>query len=302
MNRLLLSLLLAALLYACGNRPQTDAMDTETPAAFDWQGHRGARGLAPENTVPSFLKALEFPEVTTLELDVVISKDGQVVVSHEPWMSSEICSRPDGSLVQKADEDSLNIFQMTYAEIAAFDCGHRGNPRFPQQQAMTVAKPTLRAVVEAVESYCTENNRPTPQYNIEIKSRPEWDGLKTPPPAEFAQIVLAEIRNLGIAAQTCVQSFDARTLQAVHQLDSTLVTAYLVEALRPMETNIAELGYTPVIYSPYHKLVTAKMVENAHSRGMRIIPWTVNETAEMQALINLGVDGIITDYPDRIPK
>lgn len=301
MSRLLL-LLLSVLLYACGNRPQSDAMDTDPATPLDWQGHRGARGLAPENTVPSFLKALEFPEVTTLELDVVISKDLQVVVSHEPWISSEICSYADGSPVLETQEDSLNIFQMTYAEIAAFDCGSRGHSRFPEQRTMSVAKPTLSAVVEAVERYCSENNRPLPQYNIEIKSRPEWDSLKTPPPAAFAQIVLAEIRRLGIAERTCVQSFDVRALQAVRQLDSTLVTAYLVEALRPMETNLTELGYTPPIYSPYHKLVTAKMVENAHSRGMRIIPWTVNETAEMQALIKLGVDGIITDHPDRIPK
>lgn len=288
------------LLAACTPRTaNTPAMDNTT--TFDWQGHRGARGLAPENTVPSFLKALEFPLVSTLELDVVVSKDRQLIVSHEPWISHEICSHAAGKAVQKSEEEALNILQMTAAEIAAFDCGSRGHTRFPEQTAMPAYKPTLNEVVKAVEAYCAARNRPLPQYNIEIKSQPEWDEVKTPAPAVFARLAVEEIRRLGITGRTCVQSFDPRSLREVHSLAPDMVTALLVENLRGLEENVKELGYVPTIYSPYFKLVNAETVKNAHAKKMRIIPWTVNETAEMQALIRLGVDGIITDYPNRIP-
>lgn len=293
-------LLIAFTLLAAACRQQQPSPPMQT-AAFDWQGHRGARGLAPENAVPSFLKALEYPEITTLELDVVISRDSQVVVSHEPWMSAEICSRPDGSPVQKKEEESLNLFLMDYAEIALFDCGSRGHSRFPEQAPMPAAKPTLREVVEAVERYCVENNRPLPAYNIEIKSRPEWDNVKTPPPPAFTRLVVEEMRRLGIVERSNLQSFDPRILQEVRRMDSTFVTALLVENVRGLEANVKDLGYVPEIYSPYYKLVTAKTVRNAHAKGMRIIPWTVNETEEMKKLMELGVDGIITDYPDRVP-
>lgn len=287
-------------LAACTPRPaNTPAMNPT--AAFDWQGHRGARGLSPENTVPSFLKALEFPLVSTLELDVVISKDRQVIVSHEPWMSHEICSHAGGKAVLKSEEETLNIFQLTAAEIAAFDCGRRGHSRFPEQEAMPAAKPTLEEVVKAVAEYCAAHSRSLPQYNIEIKSRPEWDGVKTPAPAVFAGLVVEEVRRLGIAGHTCIQSFDPRSLREVHRLAPDMVTALLVENLRGLEQNVKELGYVPSIYSPYFKLVNAGTVKNAHAKKMRIIPWTVNETADMRALIQLGVDGIITDYPNRIP-
>jgi len=288
------------LLAACTPRPaNTPAMNTS--ATFDWQGHRGARGLAPENTVPSFLKALEFPLVSTLELDVVVSKDRQLIVSHEPWLSHEICSHDGGKAVQKNEEETLNILQMTAAEIAAFDCGSRGHTRFPEQTAMPAYKPTLKEVVKAVEDYCAARNRPLPQYNIEIKSRPEWDEVKTPAPADFAGLLVEEVKRLGIAKRACIQSFDPRSLRAVQQLAPDMVMALLVENLDGLEKNVRELGFVPTVYSPYFKLVNAETVKNAHAQKMRIIPWTVNETADMEALIRLGVDGIITDYPNRIP-
>lgn len=273
-----------------------------TTASFDWQGHRGARGLAPENTVPAFLKALEFPLVSTLELDVVISKDRQVIVSHEPWLSHEICSHAGGKAVQKSEEETLNIYQLTAAQIASFDCGSRGHTRFPEQTAMPAHKPTLEQVVKAVEEYCAAHHRPVPQYNIEIKSNPGWDEVKTPAPADFAALVVDEIRKLGIAERTCVQSFDPRSLREVRRLSPDMVTALLVENVRGLEQNVKELGFVPTIYSPYFQLVNAETVKNAHAKNMRIIPWTVNETADMEALIRLGVDGIITDYPNRIPR
>jgi glycerophosphoryl diester phosphodiesterase len=303
MYRLLLLALI--LLWSCNSEPKSmeeKASDStiSIEGAFDWQGHRGARGLLPENTVPSFLKALEFPKITTLELDLAVSKDSQLIVSHEPWFSHHICSHPDGRAVTEEEEDVLLLYQMTLAQIQTFDCGLRGNTRFPEQQKMPVVKPTLQQVVRMAEGVCAQNNRALPRYNIEIKSRPEWDGTHTPPPARFAKLVLAAVNQLGIHDRTCIQSFDKRALQAVHAQDSTIVTALLIENAEGVEANLAELGYTPEIYSPYYMIVTDNLVKKVHEKGMKIIPWTVNETTSMEGLMAIGVDGIITDYPDRI--
>jgi len=296
------SILLASLfaLTSCNPPSTQNDMTKEKATTFDWQGHRGARGLLPENTIPAFLKALEYPEVTTLELDLAVSQDKKLVVSHEPWMSHHICSHPDGRPVTESQEDSLLIYQMPYEVVKQYDCGSRGNERFPEQQKIAVYKPTLNAVVQAVETYCRENNRPQVQYNIEIKSEPEYDGIKSPAPRAFASLVLTTLNSLGVKERSCIQSFDVRPLQALHQLDATVTTALLIDNPKGVAANLKELGYTPEIYSPYFKAITANTVEEVHDRGLQIIPWTVNDTTDMKAMIALGVDGIITDYPNRI--
>lgn len=295
---------------ACSSHPE-ETTGNETEASnktmksstqmIDWQGHRGARGLLPENTIPAFLKALEYP-VTTLELDVVISQDGKVVISHEPWMVAAICQQPDGSSIPEEEEKTFRIYDMAYAKIQEYDCGSKGNTNFPEQTAIGVSKPLLDSLFPAVEAWCAEHDRPLPNYNIEIKSQPEWDGTFTPEPNEFAKRVLTVIEQAGVRERTCIQSFDARSLRAVHELDPEMTTAWLVADADGLEANLQELGFLPTIYSPYYKLVTANVVREAHERGLQIIPWTVNEVAQMRALINMGVDGIITDYPNRIAE
>lgn len=273
----------------------------EMKASFDWQGHRGCRGILPENTIPAFLEALKYP-VRTLELDVAISADSQVIVSHEPWMSAAICSFPDGGPVEEAQEDSLLLYNLTYEEIKSFDCGRRGNARFPEQRPTPAYKPSLADVVQSVEAYCRDEGRSLPWYNIEIKSDPDWDGVRTPAPDLFARLVVEQIRALGIGDRTYIQSFDLRPLRAVRQIDSTLVTALLVANAKGVDGNIEELGYTPKIYSPNYSLVTKGVVDRVHELGMTIVPWTVNDTLVMQEMIGLGVDGIITDYPNYIER
>ncbi len=287
-------------LGACSAPSTQKDMPEATAAAIDWQGHRGARGLLPENTVPAFLKALDYPQVKTLELDLAVSADSQLVVSHEPWMSHHICSHPDGRPVTEAEEDQLLIFQMPYEQVRQYDCGSRGNERFPEQQAQPAYKPTLQEVVEKSDAYAKEQNRPLPFYNIEIKIQPDYDGYKSPTARAFARLVLDELHELGIAGRSTVQSFDVRPLQHLHRMDSSITTALLIDNPNGVRINLEALGYTPKIYSPYYKMVTAKVVDTVHEYGMTIVPWTVNDTTSMKALLQLGVDGIITDYPNLI--
>jgi glycerophosphoryl diester phosphodiesterase len=286
-------------IIACKVTRNTDPV--VPPAGFDWEGHRGCRGLMPENTVPAFLKALEFPEVTTLELDLAVSKDGQMVISHEPWFNPEICRQPTGDSIARRDAEKFLIYGFTYGQIRGFDCGSWGNPRFPEQQKMKVWKPTLREAVEAVRKKYPEKSK-TVQWNVEIKSQPEWDGIRHPPVAEFAQMTVDEIKALTLENNVIVQSFDVRALKQVHKIAPNLKTALLIENIRSFKSNLKALGYTPTIYSPYHLLVTPKLVRKCHAAGIKLVPWTVDDVPTMRSLIHLGVDGIITDYPNMIKE
>jgi glycerophosphoryl diester phosphodiesterase len=277
---------------------QAQGTDNKT---FDWQGHRGARGLAPENALPAFLTALSFPKITTLELDVVISADGKVVVSHEPWLNAKICLDAKGHALNEKKKEEVNLYKMDYKEIVKCDCGSRGNPSFPEQKAIFAYKPLLSDVVNEVRQYVKKAGKSMPQFNIEIKSGPSSDGIFTPEVNVFAEIVRKEIKKLKIQDISSIQSFDPRALRYLHEKDKELVLVYLVEKVEDVKQQIDLLGFTPAIYSPYFEKVTSATVDQCHKMGMKIVPWTVNDTEQMKKLILLGVDGIITDYPDRIP-
>lgn len=271
------------------------------PDGVSWQGHRGARGLLPENTIPSFLKALEYP-ITTLELDVAVSKDRQLIVTHEPWFNAAICTMPDGGLMDKETGKNLNIFQMTYEEIKQYDCGSKGNRRFPHQIAQKTFKPSLKDTVKAVTQYCKENNMPLPYYNIEIKSEPAEYGIYTPHPTDFVATVLEEVRFLDIDNYCNLQSFDIAIMEAIHKQAPEIPVAFLVENDSGVEDNLEKLSYKPTIYSPYYKMLDKKVIEYCHKKSIKVIPWTVNNGAIVRALLAMGVDGIITDYPNMAKK
>ena len=273
---------------------------SESVSSFDWQGHRGARGLLPENTIPAFLHALTYPAIKTLELDVVITKDNQVIVSHEPWMSATICKLPDGSTITDEQEKALKIIELSLAEVQAFDCGSKVHPRFPEQQKLPTYKPSLREVITAAEAEAERLQRPLPYYNIEIKSLPEWDNVFTPVPETFASLVLSVIQEAGVNTRVTIQSFDPRSLQAVYALAPQQSLAYLIANENTTVDNLALLDFKPAIYSPYYELVTAEMVDFLHQSDIQLIPWTVNDPADMKRLQKMGVDGMITDYPNRI--
>ena len=262
----------------------------------------------PENTIPAFLKALDLG-VTTLELDVVISKDRQVVVSHEPYFNSAFSIGPDGKSVGKSEEKSLNLYQMNYADIRQYDVGSDGNPAYPEQQKLKTHKPLLTEVIKQAEAYRTAKNLPAFSYNIELKSEPSEYNKSQPKPADFCDLVQAIItKQLSperrSAGAITIQSFDFAMLKQWKQGAGAgkypaVQLAALVENLRSPEKNIADLGFEPDIYSPYYKLLSQDKIARLHNQGIRVIPWTVNQRDDMVRLKAWGVDGLITDYPDR---
>lgn len=272
---------------------------TQVPEGFDLQGHRGARGLVPENTIPAFRRALELG-VTTLEMDVVVSADGVVVVSHEPWMAQAKCLAPDGAPIPEDEARAPRIYEMSYEQIAAYDCGRRLED-FPEQEPVSAPKPRLRDVLEMAENYVDTHDRGPVFYNIETKSRPDWDGTLHPEPEAFVRRVLAVVTAAGVAPRTTIQSFDPRTLEAAHRQNATVRTALLVgTAGNPgLDDNLSTLSFVPDIYSPNAELVDDALVSAVHDRALALIPWTVNDPDAMTRLVRLGVDGLITDYPDR---
>jgi glycerophosphoryl diester phosphodiesterase len=267
--------------------------------AFDWQGHRGARGLYPENTIGAMEVALQYP-ITTLEMDVVVSKDKKIIVSHEPWMGEEICLNPDGRRVKIRE---YNIYKMTYEEIVKFDCGSATHPRFPQQKKITVGKPTLEKLISVTEMKLKSLNRSAVEYNIEIKStlQDEKEGFQ-PDYKTFSDLVMAKLKSLLPSNKYTIQSFDWRVLKYIHEkYPEVRLVALKEENFSPSEV-IKELGFKPYIFSPWFKHLSAEKVKDLQNLGMKVIPWTVNDVADLKAIKRMGVNGIITDYPDRITE
>lgn len=265
---------------------------------FDLQGHRGARGLRPENTVPAFLIALD-SGVTTVEMDLAITKDKQVIVSHEPWMSSSICLQPDSSEISQKKERSFNLYQMDYAEIIKFDCGSKGNEKFPAQVQISISKPLLKDVITAIEHHIKSYSLYEVDYNIEIKTSPSGDGKFHPTPEVFSDLVYNLIDQYLPLERVVIQSFDFRVLRYWHKKYPDIRLSALVENTKSIDANLAALGFKPSVYSPHFKLLSKEKVSHLQSQKIRVIPWTVNEPDDMQRMLQWRVDGFITDYPDR---
>ena len=267
--------------------------------SFDTQGHRGCRGLMPENTIPAMMAALNMG-VTTLEMDAVITKDKKVVLSHEPFFNHEITTKPDGSFIDERDEKRYNIYQMTYDEVQRYDVGMKPHPRFPRQQKIHAVKPLLSALFDSVAKHMTTSRRPLPYFNIETKSLPITDNIYHPAPAEFVELLMGVIKEHGVQDRVIIQSFDFRTLQYLHQHYPHIKTAMLIEDndKRTFEQQLKDVGFIPTIYSPDYSLVNAELIQKCHKQNIKVIPWTVNDKATIERLKSLGVDGVISDYPD----
>jgi glycerophosphoryl diester phosphodiesterase len=297
-------------------------------SSFDLQGHRGARGLAPENTLPAFARALEIG-VTTLELDTAITRDGVVVVAHDPSPNPDI-ARVDGRWL---DRRHPPIHELTFAELSRYDIG-RLKPgtayaaRYPAQVAVDGARyPRLADVFALAERSGHRDVR----FNIETKVSPLSPG-ETLAPEPFVRALVDEIRKAGMARRSSIQSFDWRTLQAAQRLAPEIGTVYLTARQPFLDTvcggaasrspavpsadcaptpwtagfHLRDHGSVPRMvvaaggrtWSPEHRDIDAATIEEAHRLGLRVVAWTVNEPARIAELLDLGVDGLISDRPD----
>jgi glycerophosphoryl diester phosphodiesterase len=265
--------------------------------AFELEGHRGARGLLPENTIPSMRAAIDHG-ATMIELDVVISKDRKVVVSHDHIFHPQITTDPQGKYLTRKEAEKLPLYGMTYEEIRKFDVGLKPHAEFPQQQKIKAYKPLLEELIDSVEMYAKSKGKRI-SYNVEIKSGEEGDGIKHPDVATFSELIMAVLQNKNVLDRLIIQSFDVRPLRHIHKNYPSIKLALLVgKSDNTLEEQINRLGFQPTTYSPVHPTVTKELVQQCHQRGMKIIPWTVNELAQMQKLVDMGVDGIISDYPN----
>ena len=268
-------------------------LEKEQKFDFDLQGHRGARGLSPENTIQAFNKALDLG-VNTLELDVVISKDNKVVVSHEPWLNEEVTLDAKGNKITKETALAFNMYKNNYRKIKSYDVGSIGNPKFLEQRKEIAYKPLLSEVITFAEAKNSEI-----RYNVEIKSTPtdEEKGYQ-PSVAEFSNLVIEQLKNSKLPLERItVQSFDPRVLEYIHKTYPEFTLAFLTYQ-NNFETNLKMLSFVPEIYSPYFILLNKEEVKNIHNKNMKVIPWTVNKKEDMVNLLHMDVDGIITDYPN----
>jgi glycerophosphoryl diester phosphodiesterase len=267
--------------------------------AFDKEAHRGGRGLMPENTIPAMINALGLG-VTTLEMDISISKDKKILLSHEPFFNHDITTKPDGGFITEAELRSYNLYKMNYDSIVKYDVGMKPNPYFPKQEKLKAVKPLLSDVFEAVKDHMMKSKRPFPYFNIETKTAPEGDDIYHPLPGPFVELLMQVIKKYDMEEYVIIQSFDFRSLQYLHRHYPKIKTAMLIEAdnKSSFRKQLKDIGFTPDIYSPEMALVTPELIKNCHDLNMKIIPWTVNDKKKIDELKKMGVDGIITDYPN----
>jgi glycerophosphoryl diester phosphodiesterase len=242
-------------------------------------GHRGARAMRPENTLPAFEYAIA-QGVDALELDMAVTKDNVLVVSHDPALEPPVCTGPQPKAV---------IHTLTLADVKQWDCGKVQNPNFKTQQTVPGTRmPTL----DEVFSLAPKGNF---LFNIETKIFPDHPEL-TPPPAEFVQLVLAQIRKHHLESRVILQSFDFRTLHEMKLADPRIPLSALYEGTPKDFTEIAKEAGAGIV-SPQFKLVTPEQVRKAHAAGLQVVPWTADTPADWDQLIAAGVDAIISDDP-----
>ena len=264
---------------------------------FDLQGNRGARGIMPENTVTGMLRAVELG-VTTLTMNAVISKDKKVVLSQEPYFNHEFSTQPNGKPITLKNQKTFNIYKMDYAEVKKFDVGQKIHARFPYQQKYPAYKPLLEETIVAVENYVKTNKLAKPEYSIETKTIPNGDNEFQPEPGEFVELIMEVVNRYKLSKRVTIQSIDRRTLQYLHEHYPKVKTSLMVDEKVDFVQNIEDLGFKPTVYSPTSALVGKGLIDRCHQAGVKIIPWTVNTVKDMKDLIDLGVDGVVTDYPN----
>lgn len=266
-------------------------------AQVSLEAHRGGRGAMPENTIEAMKYAIDIKQVTTLEMDVCISKDKKVVVSHDVYFNSNFTTTPEGKYFSKDEQSKYSLYSMTYDSIRKYDVGLKPHPEFPNQRKFKAVKPLLVDLIDICETYAKSKKRSI-LYNVEIKSKESGDTKYHPSPEEFVDLVVGVLKEKKILKKTVIQSFDIRPLQIIHQKYPKVKLSYLVfKKSQGVETMLKKLGFTPNTYSPDYSTVTAEMIKICHQNKMKIVPWTVNTKEEINSLLTMGVDGVISDFP-----
>lgn len=276
----------------------------------DVQAHRGGMGLLPANTLESMKNAVDL-NVNTLEMDIVVTKDKKVILSHDKFFTEET-TRPDGSHVKKEDPREY-IWKMTYDEIKKYDVGMKKLPNFPEQKCIPTIKPLLSDVLSFIENYAKEKGMAPMKYNIEIKADPDWnggiEGVDWPVYNEMVDICVEVLNSFNLGERLIVQTFDERALAYMNEKYPELHLSYLVggDEVRWLEnkemdfdTILGNIGFVPEWFSPASVFVTKSNVEEAHRRGMKVVTWTVDNKDDMVKMIEAGVDAIISNYPNRL--
>jgi glycerophosphoryl diester phosphodiesterase len=269
----------------------------------DVQAHRGGAGLMPENTIEAMKNCLDMG-VNTLEMDMVMTADGKIVVSHESYFHHRYSIRPDGTYVQK-DDPKEYIYKMTYDQVAKYDVGSRPTDTWPDKKCFPAVKPLAEDLITFVENYTKENGLTPVKYNIEIKSDyTSSDGVEGKDWLEYKEFVDAcapVIASLNLGDRLIVQSFDDRALNYLHEKYPEFTLSYLIRDHDvDFDKFMGLLTFQPEWLSPPHQNVTAEFMAEARERGMKVVTWTVDETAEIKRLMDLKVDGIISNHPDSL--
>ena len=308
--------LLLSLLLSNAHADPTAAGHAARLGPFDLEAHRGGRALRPENTLPSFANALSMG-VDTLELDMGVTKDGVVVVSHERGLNPDLARGPDGKYIGAG----IPYIKLTLAEVKKYDVGQirPGSDyaaRFPDQLAIPETRiPTLAEVFDLVRRSGDRHVR----LNIETKIDPTHPE-ESLDPQRFVSAVLGLLRGEHFTDRVMIESFDWRTLLLVQKQAPEIPTVYLTQVQQPEENLYPDkaspwtAGFDPMryggsvpravkaaggkIWSPLYEDVSASSITEAHSLGLPVIVWTVNDPKDMSRLIDMGVDGIISDRPD----
>jgi len=261
-------------------------------------GHRGCRGLLPENTIESFKEAIKLG-VHAIELDVVVSGDNQIVVSHEPFMSQTYCLKPDGEELTIDEDQKFNLYDMSYDEIKQFDCGLKAHPRYLDQKNKKAYKPLLKDVIDACENFTKKDSRELIDYIIEIKSNPQYYNTFYPEPEAYVKLVLETISEYGFKNRIILKSFDVAILNEIKKQQPEIKISLLINREEVISDKLKQLEFKPEILGPYFELLTKEVVAEYQNLGFHIFTWTVNEISDIERIQSYGVDGIITDYPNR---
>lgn len=261
--------------------------------------HRGGAGLYPENSIVAMLNAVAMG-VRTLELDLHITADDRVVVIHDPYFTSAKNLAPGGEMIDTGSKMRHVVYELKYDVVKEYDVGIIPQKDFPTRQNIGARVPLLSQLIDEVEAYTRKYNLTPVRYNIEIKSNSFKDDRLAPKYDKFTDLAMAIINQKGIADRVIIQSFDVRTLEHMHKFYPNVALSYLVGRGGSFERDMAKLSFLPQIYSPNYKKVNQKMVERAHLWGVKVIPWTVNERGTLTYMLQVGVDGVISDYPNRM--